>query len=179
VRWRPFLSIVVGPKSSPEVVGGLVYSDAHHSVWLCGPVIVTYSTDAPNQRYLMAWAQATTRLAARISGPIFVLTIIDGVTPTPDEASRKAIRNTISRHKDQIGAFAYVVEGRGFAAAAIRSVVSLMSLAARYPFPQKVFANVPEATQWLARSQGAGSNVPQVLAAVESMRCQPRFSAAG
>jgi hypothetical protein len=161
------------------LVNGLVYADAHHSVSISGPVIVTYSTDAPNPRYLVAWDHATTRLAARISGPIFVLTIIDGITPTPDEPSRKAIRNTITRHKDQIGAFAYVVEGRGFAAAAIRSAVSLMSLAARYPFPQKVFANVPEASQWLARAQGAGSNVQSVLTAVEGMRCQPRLSAAG
>jgi hypothetical protein len=171
--------VVVAPRSTRELVNGVVYTDQHHSVSLCGPVIVTFSSDAPNPRYLLAWDQATAKLAARVTGPIFVLTIIDGVTPTPDEPSRKAIRHTIVRHQDRIGAFAYVVEGRGFGAAAIRSAVSLMSLAARYPFSQKVFSNVTEASHWLARAQGAGSDVPKVLASIEAMRCQPRFSAAG
>jgi hypothetical protein len=170
---------VVGSSSAQNTTHGHVYSDQHHAVAVCGPLIATYSTDTPNPRFLLAWDQAASRLAAEVETPILVLIIIDGRAPTPDEPSRKAIRHTIGKHKDQIGAFAYVIEGRGFAAAAMRSAVSLMSLAARYPFPQKVFANTTQAAEWLAHLQGGSNDVVRVLSAVEGMRNEPRVAAAG
>lgn len=170
---------MAGPNSTQRVKHGYVYSDQHHSVATCGNVILTYSAEPPNPHYLAAWAEATSRLAARTNAPIAVITIIDGNSSTPDEPSRKAIRDTISQHRNQIAALAYVVEGRGFAAAAIRSVLSVVSLAARYPFPQKVFSTVNEATQWVARTNCASVTSAKLVAAVETMRGEVRLAAAG
>jgi hypothetical protein len=85
---------------------------------------------------------------AKQAPSICVLTVIDAGARTPDDASRDAIRATVLRHRQHIGAFAYVIEGRGFGGAAMRSCLSIISLAARYPFPQQVFANVPGAVAW-------------------------------
>jgi hypothetical protein len=158
---------------------GYVYADQHHSVATCGNVILTYSAEPPNPDYLAAWDRATGLLAARTRAPIAVITIIDGNSSTPDEPSRKAIRDTISTHRNQISALAYVVEGRGFASAAMRSVLSVLSLAARYPFPQKVFSSVGEAAQWVARTNGASVTSANLVSAVETMRGEVRLAAAG
>jgi hypothetical protein len=156
-----------------------VYSDAHHSISTCGNAIMTYSANTPNPRYLQAWDQATTRLAARVEGSIVVVTIIDSRSPSPSEAERKAIRETITEHKHQIAALAYVVEGRGFGAAAMRSALSLMSLAARYPFPQKVFSSIEDSAAWVARASGPGGMPARFIAAAEMMRGQVRLAAVG
>jgi hypothetical protein len=156
-----------------------VYSDAHHSIITCGNAIMTYSVDVPNPRYLEAWDLATTQLAARVEGSIVVVTIIDSSAPSLNEVERKAVRSTISKHKHQIAALAYVVEGRGFGAAAVRSALSLVSLAARYPFPQKVFSSVEKSAEWVVRASGPGSTPARYIAAAEMTRDQSRLAAAG
>jgi hypothetical protein len=85
------------------------------------------------------------------------MTIIHSGARAPSETSKKAIRSTISRHCNHIHSFAYVVEGRGFGAAAMRSALSLISLAARYPFPQKVFATVAEGQDWIVSRTPEGA----------------------
>jgi hypothetical protein len=154
--------------SSRQPPAGNVYADEHHSIAVSGNVILSYSKQPPNPRYLAAWDRTASRLATQ--GTIFAFTIIDGNSPTPDEPARQAIRQAIGRHEKQLSALAYVVEGRGFGAAAVRSALSLISLAARYPFPQRVFATAPEAAAWLAAARGTTSNVPNLLSTVELMR---------
>lgn len=46
---------------------------------------------------------------------------------------------------------AYVIEGRGFMAAAVRSIVSGTMLLTRFQAPQKVFDGVGEAGPWLVK----------------------------
>jgi hypothetical protein len=157
------------------------YSDAHHSIALCGNVVLTYSSDMPNPSYLEAWTQATDRLMARGTERIAVVTVIDSRARPPNDDSKKLIRSTIERHKDHIEAFAYVVEGRGFGAAAMRSALSLINLAARYPFRQKVFSNIEEGAQWLCANikdpQTGGANT--LIGVVQTMRGNVRLAAAG
>ena len=166
----PFIVNVAGPTSRRTGVNGCVYSDEHHSTFISGNVILTCSTQPPNPRYLAAWDQAMSGLARRVEGPICVVTIIDSGTPPPDEASRKAIRHSINKHRHRIAALAYVVEGHGFGAAALRSVLSVISLTARYPFPQKIFATTSEASAWVAQSKGVTTTAPEMLAQIDMMR---------
>ena len=125
-----------------------LYSDAEHCLSVYGSTVLSFSLQPPNPRYLTAWAAAMERMAKRSEQPISVMTIIDGRCRPPNEASKTAIRDTIIQHSQRIGAFAYVIEGEGFAAAAVRSAVTLISLVARYPFPQKVFKQVEPACSW-------------------------------
>jgi hypothetical protein len=134
--------------------------------------------DVPHPAYLAAWAAATDRLVARGGLPLSVITIIDSNVRAPSEPSKAAIRATISRHSRNIHAFAYVVEGRGFGAAAMRSAISLISLAARYPFPQRVFSRIEDAAPWVTKDMTEGASVPQLIEMAGSMRAAVEACAA-
>ena len=125
------------------------YRDKEHVISVYETAVLSYSSNAPNPRYLEAWARIVERVAEEFQGGLLALIIIDGRAPPPDDASKTAIRNVVVGHANQIDAFAYVVEGEGFRTAAIRSGLSLISLAARYPFPQKVFGRLEEAVPWM------------------------------
>ncbi len=127
---------------------------------MCGNAVLTYSNDAPNPRYLEAWTRTVELVLNDQHAGLLVMTIIDRNAHAPDDASKTSIRNTILRHAGQIESFAYVVDGEGFRAAAMRSALSLISLAAHYSFPQKVFGRVEAAVPWMLtrpRHGGAGS----------------------
>jgi hypothetical protein len=126
----------------------LLYADPDHCVAIHGSAVLSLSLQPPNASFLEAWAAAIAQLATQAPSAISVLTVIDAGARPPDEASKAAIKATVLRHRRQIGVFAYAIEGRGFAAAAQRSALCLISLAARYPFPQRVFADVPGAIAW-------------------------------
>ena len=100
------------------------------------------------------------------------MTILDSSLPAPDDASRELLRATMQRHAGAIERIVYVVEGRGFHAAAIRSVISLLGLVARTPYPQKVFASMAEATAWLARLPPVpgSANAAELSALAETVR---------
>jgi hypothetical protein len=126
-----------------------VYRDEHHVIAVCGTAVLTWSSQAPNPRYLEAWTRTVGLVLDQYQAGLYVVTIIDRNSNAPDDASKTSIRNAIVAHAAQIEAFAYVVEGEGFRSAAMRSALSLISLAARYPFPQKVFGHVEGAVPWM------------------------------
>jgi hypothetical protein len=152
----------------------ILHLDQDHCLCAYGATVLSFSLQPPNPRYLAAWTKAVDDLVKQTSGPIAVLIVIDSAARPPDETSKKEIRKTTTRHGQSIGAFAYVIEGEGFGAAAVRSAVSLISLAARYPFPQKVFRNAGEAAAWMLPRLPAdaekGVTAGGVLTAVEGMR---------
>ncbi len=116
---------------------------------VCGNAVLTYSNDAPNPSYLEAWTRTVELVLNDQHAGLLVMTIINRNAHAPDDASKASIRNTILQHASQIESFAYVVDGEGFRAAAMRSALSLISLAARYTFPQKVFGRVEDAVPWM------------------------------
>ncbi|HEX2730966.1 MAG TPA: hypothetical protein VHM70_05150 [Polyangiaceae bacterium] len=128
-------------------VEGCVYSDDAHAICVLGRVLLTYSLAQPNAAYLQSW----TGVVGKLEAPILVLTVIDSRARAPDAASKAAIAQTITRNQHKIGAFCYVIEGDGFAGAAMRSALSLISLGTRYPFPQRVTATAREAAPWLIK----------------------------
>jgi hypothetical protein len=168
-------------QSSPQT--SFLYTDQDHCVAIHAGTVLSFSLQPPNTGFLTAWAAAMDRLTAQIPGAISVLTVIDAGARTPDDASKAAIKATVLRHRQRIGAFTYVIEGHGFSAAALRSALSLISLAARYPFPQKVFANALEGATWsFGRTPGnsAMQTAAGLAAVVADMRRQvTRFAATG
>ncbi len=142
-------------------LGVPVYRDAQHVICVCENAVLTYSSDAPNPHYLAAWTQTVEFVLAQFHAGLLVLTVIDRNAHAPDDASKTSIRNTIVQHAGQIDAFAYVVDGEGFRAAAMRSALSLIALAARYPFPQKVFGRVEDAVPWMLRRPYHGEQGPR------------------
>ena len=160
-----------------------VYRDAQHVMAVCENAVLTYSSDAPNPHYLEAWAQTMQLVAEQYPEGLLVMTLINPLARVPDDAAKARIRNTVLRHSAQIAAFAYVVEGEGFGAAAIRSGLSLISLVARYPFPMKVFGYVEEAVPWmLSRTSPRApraQNAAQLVSIASSLSSQLRSAATG
>jgi hypothetical protein len=140
----------VSTNDSEKIRLGLpVYRDGQHVISVCENAVLTYSSHAPNPEYLEAWTRTVELMLNDRNAALFVMTIINRHAQAPDDASKTSIRNTILQHASRITSFAYVVDGEGFRAAAMRSALSLISLTARYPFPQKVFGRVEDAVPWM------------------------------
>lgn len=153
--------------------GTHVYSDEQHCIAVAGAYIVAYSKQPPDAKYFASWHSIVSRVVAQQPGKLSILVIIDSGSRSPDESQRKLIASATQRYAQSIERFAYVVEGRGFAAAALRSAISLISLATRTPYRQKVFAAVEDAAVWLARAAGeagSGRDVRPLSALVHTMR---------
>ncbi len=154
-----------------------VFIDDEHCVRTLGDVIVTLTKAPPSATYLRAWAAEADRVVRQF-GSLAVYTVISGVAPAPSEEAKAEIRRVMTRHASQVCGVAYVVEGTGFSAAAMRSALTLISLVARYPYPQKTFAKIGDASHWISalnRDAGATSALPtahQLDALVETMRAE-------
>lgn len=162
----------------------MLYSDAEHCLAVVGRTVISFSLQPPSPGYLKAWASTMDRLAQHSSESISVLTVIDGRSRVPDDAGKTEIRNTVLRHQKQLCAMAYVIEGQGFTAAAMRSAISFISLLARYPFPQKTFANIAAATAWTMQQVPSeashGTSAAEIISVLEVMRHQlAQVAAAG
>jgi len=171
-------------ESSKIRVGKLIYQDAMHVISVCENTVLTYSSDAPNPRFLEVWAETVQLVADQCSDGLLAMTLIDPQARPPEDPARVQIRNTVLRHAADINAFAYVVEGEGFGAAAVRGALSLISLAARYPFPMKVFARVEDAAPWLLsrrkRAAAHAEDATRLVHIANSLRGQRRaISATG
>jgi len=159
-------------------LGAAVYQDEKHLIAAYENTVLTYSDDAPNPRFLHAWTHTVEQAAERFADGLYAVTIIDSRVRPPDDASRVHIRNTVMRHAAQLAAFAYVVEGEGFGAATLRGAISLISLAARYPFPMKVFGRVEEAVPWMLKHPTLGAkglSVPKLVTVANSLRGELRI----
>ncbi len=102
-----------------------------------------------------------------------VLSIIEPNASMPPGEVRDELSRTLREFGDLIKASGVVFEGAGFRAAAVRSVVTGISLVAKQPFPHKVFATVNAASSWMAPSMPDGATSPRELAeAVADIRRQ-------
>jgi len=94
--------------------------------------------------------------AERVIGSKFaVLVVVAANTPSPDSALRAELARLVKKYEPAYECSAYVVEGEGFQAAAIRGLVTGVMLLARSAAPTKVFASVSDAARWFAPRIGA------------------------
>jgi hypothetical protein len=151
-----------------------IYADREHAICVQGRTSIMYSMAAPNAQSLRAW----TRSVEAVDGPLLVLVVIDSGARAPDAPGRDAIQQLRLRHQHRIAGFAYVVEGEGFKAAAVRSALSAMSLASRFTYPQRVTATVGEAAPWLVHRLPAplraGHDASAIVATVDALRAALR-----
>lgn len=81
---------------------------------------------------------------------VALLTIVEPNAPVPEGHVRDALAGFMRRSATALKTSAVVHEGTGFRAAAVRGVVTGLTLLARQPFPHRIFATVPEGCRWLA-----------------------------
>jgi len=129
--------------------------------------------------FLTVWCDKTTvegvqegrrifaeHLKANPSG-VLVLTIVDERAPMPDGEARDALGELLKSGAKQTKKSAVVFEGAGFRAAAVRSVVTGITVFSRPPFPHKIFGTVDEATQFL---EGEGMTAAQLAGVIADVR---------
>lgn len=79
---------------------------------------------------------------------IGLLTIIEANAPAPENDARAAIADFLGT-AHYIRGSGVAFEGTGFRAAAVRSIVSGLTMLARQPYQHKVFDAVPTTMNWL------------------------------
>jgi hypothetical protein len=87
----------------------------------------------------------------RRSRKFVILSIIERLDAAPDPKTRRALTELLASGSQRILASALVFEGSGFHAAAVRSVVTGISLLARHTYPHRVFEKVSDAAAFLDR----------------------------
>jgi hypothetical protein len=99
-----------------------------------------------------------------------LLTIVEANAPVPGAEVRKALAAVLADFSRDIKASAVVFEGQGFSAAAVRSVVTGLTLIARQAYPHKVFGSLGEAGAWMLPQLPRQATQADLAAAVAGLR---------
>ncbi len=81
-------------------------------------------------------------------GGMLLLSIVEPDAPMPPPEVRSAMASFLAGLAGQVVASAVVYEGGGFRAAAVRGVVTGLSLVNKLPYPHKIFSTVNAAVNW-------------------------------
>lgn len=135
------------------------------------------------QAYVLDWRDTTTKesLDAAVLGKrsvyadnpagIVVFNLLASESPLPSSEIREYAERKQSEDTEGVLCHATVVDGRGFWASTMRSMLAGLYLVSRSPFPRKVFSNVDEAAAWQSIMAKAGRAWAQGLGdAVRAIR---------
>jgi hypothetical protein len=111
--------------------------------------------------FLLVWRRETTldaiahandlvrRFRGQRAAGIGLFTVIAEGAPRPSADARRALAKMLESGEGQVLASVVVFEGDGFRAAAVRAVVTGLTLLARSSFPHRVFESRRDAARWL------------------------------
>ena len=127
-------------------------------------VQMVLSLQAPSYTFMRRIMEGLKELAAACGTGVGALVVVRSGARPPSEEARDYMARELAQ--TTMIAAAQVVEGEGFLGAAMRSVLSLLQLAARPRYPMKVFGDLTPASVWLAaelqkstaeRAEGGGA----------------------
>ncbi|MBL9021707.1 MAG: hypothetical protein JNL21_05880 [Myxococcales bacterium] len=131
-----------------------LYVGPDHAVSIYRNLIIFISKGDPlpeTVTHLPAWLK---KLQRECKEPIGMLVVLRPENPLPKEEVRVIIKQIFGVVSGVISFLGFVVEKEGFAAAAQRSVLNMVMLASRPPFPMKVFGTVSEVAEWMCSKYG-------------------------
>jgi hypothetical protein len=147
-------------QSNPDPITAVLHAERDFAVGKCGPV------------YIVIWKVDTTEVGMRRVADLFratslpqrigMLTVVDENATMPSSEARNLGAAFLAKNSNRIVASAVVHEGSGFKAAAVRAVVTGLSMLARQPFPHKVVPEVQPATSWLCEAGVSGHGLSSV-----------------
>lgn len=108
--------------------------------------------------------------ASRYPSGVYLLTIIEPGAPMPAPAERESIAVFLRMCGGRTRMSAVVIEGSGFRAAAVRSVVTGMAMLVRLPYPHEIFGSLEQAARWLGSTPYADVDEDYTLLAVDDAR---------
>lgn len=131
---------------------------------LLGEVLVLHYRETPTLRTVEEVEHRVKEVLAT-RDRIGILVVIRENQPVPDGATRAGIAELLARYAAHAIAVAQVPRGSGFMAAAIRAVLTSMTLLVRPPYPMRVFAAHQDAIRWLGERGARLVATPATLAA--------------
>jgi hypothetical protein len=134
-----------------------------------GPLLISVWDAAPTLE-MASIAASVLQQVARTESGVVVLSVLGPNTPPPEGAVRQAFAESFDRHKSRIAAVAQVVEGEGFRAAAMRSVLVGITLLLRPGFEQKACATIADAAQFLSEHSKGKVGAADVIRGVTELR---------
>jgi len=165
VARSPLKAITVGP--------GLFYATYSN-------LIFAIENTEPTIAYIVALRTLIYQMNRDLGRGVGLMIVIRSDTKPPNEDVREQIKAAARSFGSDVLAFAHVVEGEGFLAAAKRAAFTLLMGTARLGFPIKVFRNVGEGMPWLVRTVGdafdANVSMAELVRLVEDFRRSPRVS---
>lgn len=149
-------------------------ADDDHRVLTCNNIVVGIENTPPTITYIDCVFGAIRDLAEEYGGGIGLMAVIRSDARPPDDMTRRHIIKVLTEMSGSMGGFAHVVEGEGFVAAAKRSALSLLVMAARTRFPLKIFRSPAEGLPWLITTlggeQATGLSTRQLLGELTRLR---------
>ncbi|HEY6877594.1 MAG TPA: hypothetical protein VI299_06220 [Polyangiales bacterium] len=96
-----------------------------------------------------ALTEAYREQTARYPSGVYLLTIVEKDAPMPPVEQREAVAVFLRSGAGRTRMSAVVIEGTGFRAAAVRSVVTGLAMLVRLPYPHEIFSSLEQAAKWL------------------------------
>ena len=125
------------------------YRDPALTIGGSGPLVAVVWKGEPTAERVRAICTVSRRAFPKLAKGFAFVVFLEDTTSTPDAESRRTLADLMIELAAGLRAVAYIVPGAGFAAAAKRAVITGLSLAARPPYPIKVFPTVEQAERYL------------------------------
>jgi hypothetical protein len=125
-----------------------------------------YHTSA---EYVPELEAAARRAHKAFGAPIGLMQIVPASAITPDSRARTALVQMLRSLNGIVSHSAIVHEAEGFRAAMIRSIVTGVAALSNPGFPHRVFAEVPEAANWMSQGHEA-LNAVHIVSSADRIR---------
>lgn len=162
----------MSPRARPQEL----VTDPDHCCCAFGNVVLIYSLRVPTNSHVERTVGAIAELGRRYPAGLGLLLLLDPSAGAPDEPARRAIRQFYFDIATFVRAGVQVIEGEGFVAAGKRSVVTLINMGTKLPFPLKVVGSLEQGSSLLLELLGRktdSSLQPHTLCgAVEARRAE-------
>jgi len=129
-----------------------VGSGLHYAT--CSNLIFAIENTEPSVAYINSLRILIGQMSRELGRGVGLMVVLHADTKPPSEEVREHIKSAARSFAPDVLAFAHVVEGEGFLAAAKRAAFTLLTTTARLGFPIKVFRSVAEGMPWLVRTVG-------------------------
>jgi hypothetical protein len=134
-----------------------------HCAAIVGRVLVVVVKDDPNDGVIDQVKSWLATLRATTVGSTAFLVVLSPDTPPPPDLHRVRIRQVLEELGTTVTVGAVVVQGSGFLAATLRSILTLLITAARLGYPVKVLGSLAEAAEWLMARLDGGNAIGQTM----------------
>lgn len=115
--------------------------------------------------------QACTRNIKDTARPCTLLIILEPQVGLPDNDTRKVLTEGTQGYGPNLQRISTVVEGQGFAASAVRAVLTGMTMVLRGAYPTRIVGSVAEVAPWLAEPL-PGHDPAELVAVVAALRAR-------